>query len=53
MPSPYIRPILLCLISAAGFEQMVDNKWVPLNRGKIALQLEYAEVCYRKVEIKE
>src|SRR6266850_8321028 len=29
---------------ASKIEQMVDTKWVPLNQGKIALQLECAEV---------
>ena len=38
---------------ATKIEQMLDNRWVPLTRGKIALQLEYAEVYYRNVEIKE
>ena len=38
---------------ATKIEQMLDNQWVPLTRGKIALQLEYAEVYYRNVEIKE
>jgi hypothetical protein len=38
---------------ATKIEQMVDGKWVPLNKGKIALQLEFAEVFYRNVEIRE
>jgi len=38
---------------ATKIEQMVDNKWVPLTKGKIALQLEFAEVYYRNVEIRE
>ena len=38
---------------ATKIEQMVNNEWVPLKKGKIALQLEYAEVLYRNVEIKE
>lgn len=36
-----------------GIEQKVNNRWVPLTKGKIALQLEYAEVFYRNVQIKE
>jgi len=39
--------------SASHLEEMVDNKWVPLKQGKIGLQLEFAEVEYRKVEIRE
>jgi hypothetical protein len=38
---------------AAKIEQMVDGKWMPLSKGKIALQLEFAEVYYRHVEIKD
>ncbi len=38
---------------AAKIERMVDGQWVPLNKGKIALQLEFAEVYYRNVEIRE
>jgi hypothetical protein len=38
---------------ATRIEQMVNKEWVPLKQGKIALQLEYAEVLYRNVEIKE
>ena len=38
---------------ATKIEQMVNHEWVPLKKGKIALQLEYAEVFYRNVEIKE
>ena len=38
---------------ASKIEQMANNEWVPLTKGKIALQLEYAEVFYRNVEIKE
>jgi hypothetical protein len=37
---------------ATEMKQMVDGQWVPLNQGKIALQLEGAEVFYRKIEIK-
>jgi hypothetical protein len=29
------------------------QKWVPLERGRIALQCEYAEVFYRNIEIRE
>jgi hypothetical protein len=29
------------------------KKWVPLERGRIALQCEYAEVFYRNIEIRE
>jgi Domain of Unknown Function (DUF1080) len=38
---------------ASRIEQKVNGQWVPLTKGKIALQLEYAEVLYRNVEIKE
>jgi hypothetical protein len=38
---------------ATRIQQMINNEWQPLNKGKIALQLEYAEVYYRNVEIKE
>ena len=38
---------------ATKIEQMVNNEWVPLKKGRIALQLEYAEVFYRNVEIKD
>ena len=34
-------------------ERFVDDKWVPLTRGKIIFQLEGAEVSYRNIEIKE
>ncbi len=32
--------------------RMVDGQWVPLTKGRIALQAEFAEVFYRNVEIK-
>ena len=35
-----------------SMKRMVDGKWVPLTKGRIALQAEYAEVFYRNVEIK-
>ena len=38
---------------ASHIQQKVNGEWAPLNKGKIALQLEYAEVFYRNVEIKE
>ena len=38
---------------ATKIEEMVNNQWVPLKKGKIVLQLEFAEVFYRNVEIKE
>ena len=38
---------------ATKIEQMVDGKWVPLSKGKIALQLEFAEVFYRNVAIRD
>jgi hypothetical protein len=38
---------------ATEMKQMVDNQWVALTQGKIALQLEGAEVFYRNIEIKE
>jgi hypothetical protein len=34
-------------------EEKRNGQWIPLRKGKIALQLEYAEVFYRNVEIKE
>jgi hypothetical protein len=34
-------------------QEIRDGHWVPLTKGKIALQLEYAEVFYRNVEIQE
>ncbi len=33
-------------------EQMVDNKWIPLVKGKILLQQEGSEVFYRNIEIR-
>jgi hypothetical protein len=38
---------------ATKIQQMVGSQWVALTRGKIALQLEFAEVYYRNVQIKE
>jgi len=38
---------------ANEIREMVNNQWVPLKKGKIALQLESAEVLYRNVLIKE
>ena len=35
-----------------GMKKLVDDKWVPLVKGKIALQAEYAEVFYRNIEIR-
>ena len=32
--------------------RMVDGKWQPLTKGRIALQAEYSEVFYRNVEIR-
>src|SRR6185436_16532052 len=37
----------------ANIKQMVDDKWVPLKKGRIALQLEGAELFYRNIELKE
>jgi hypothetical protein len=34
-------------------QERVNGEWVPLKKGRIALQLEFAEVFYRSVEIKE
>jgi len=34
-------------------QEKIDGKWVPLTKGKIALQLEGAEVLYRNIEIRE
>jgi 3-keto-disaccharide hydrolase len=38
---------------ASKIQEKVDGEWVPLRKGKIALQLEFAEVYYRNVEIQE
>ena len=38
---------------ASRIQQKVDGQWIPLTNGRIALQLEFAEVFYRNVEIKE
>jgi hypothetical protein len=38
---------------ASKIQEKVNGEWVPLKRGKIALQLEFAEVYYRNVEIQE
>ena len=38
---------------ATKLQQRVNDQWAPLNKGRIALQLEFAEVFYRNVEIKE
>jgi hypothetical protein len=38
---------------ATKIQQKVNGEWVALTEGKIALQLEFAEVFYRKVEIKD
>ena len=37
----------------SGLRRTVDNKEVPLTRGKILLQTESAEVFYRQIEIRE
>ena len=43
------------LTHLTGF-QWADPKnpgqWVPLNRGKIAIEIEHAETWYRRLEIK-
>jgi hypothetical protein len=39
--------------SAANIERRVEGRWEPLTKGKIALQLEYAEVEYRNIRIME
>jgi Domain of Unknown Function (DUF1080). len=38
---------------ATKIQQKVDNQWVPLTKGRFGLQLEFAEVYYRNVELKE
>jgi len=38
---------------ASHIQEKVNGEWVPLRKGRIALQLEFAEVFYRNVEIKE
>jgi hypothetical protein len=35
-----------------AMQRMVDGKWTPLTKGRIALQAEFSEVFYRNVEIK-
>jgi unsaturated rhamnogalacturonyl hydrolase len=36
-----------------AIQQRVDGAWAPLDHGRIALQLEGAEILYRNVEIQE
>lgn len=36
-----------------AMERFLDDKWVPLTRGKIIFQLEGAEVFYRNIQIKD
>jgi hypothetical protein len=38
---------------ASHIQQKINGEWVPLTKGKIALQLEFGEVFYRNVEIKK
>ena len=38
---------------ASKIQEKVNGEWVPLRKGKIALQLEFAEVYYRNVQIQE
>jgi hypothetical protein len=38
---------------ASKIQEKVNGEWVSLRKGRIALQLEFAEVFYRNVEIKE
>jgi len=38
---------------ASKIQEKVNGEWVPLRKGKIALQLEFAEVLYRNVEVQE
>jgi hypothetical protein len=38
---------------ASKIQEKVNGEWIPLRKGKIALQLEFAEVYYRNVEIQE
>lgn len=38
---------------ASKIQEKVNGEWIPLRKGKIALQLEFAEVFYRNVEIEE
>ena len=38
---------------ASRIQQMVNGDYVPLKKGKIALQFEFAEVFYRNVQIEE
>ena len=42
------------LVNGCGqIQQSIDGKWKPLNHGRIALQLEGAEVLYRNIKIQE
>jgi Domain of Unknown Function (DUF1080) len=38
---------------ASKIQEKVNGEWIPLRKGKIALQLEFAEVFYRNVEIQQ
>jgi hypothetical protein len=38
---------------ASKIQEKVNGEWVPLRKGKIALQLEFAEVFYRNVEVQQ
>jgi hypothetical protein len=38
---------------ASKIQEKINGEWVPLRKGKIALQLEFAEVYYRNIEIQE
>lgn len=41
------------LNSLGPFEKDMGGAWVPLERGRIALQAEYAELWYRNIRIRE
>lgn len=36
-----------------NIKKSVNGEWIPLDRGRIALQLEGAEIFYRKIQIQE
>jgi len=44
--------VLFC-IAVTRIQENANGEWVPLRKGKIALQLKFAEVFYGNVEIQE
>lgn len=42
------------IVNGCGeMQQSIDGDWAPLNHGRIALQLEGAEILYRNIELQE